>query len=156
MATSLEWKANHNQTPRVGVSCAWCEREFLAMQCRVREGGGRFCSKECSRHAKALIDPVPRFMARVHKTEGCWLWTGRRNEQGYGLFHHARKQHRAHRWIYEATKGPVPEGKYVCHTCDNPSCVRPTHLWAGTPQDNALDMVRKNRHARKGGRPRGT
>lgn len=87
---------------------------------------------------------------------GCWVWTGARHPQGYGLI--KRKdgvQLRAHRLAYELAHGPIPEGLQVCRCCDNPSCVRPGHLFLGTAPDNAADMVAKGRSARLTGERNG-
>lgn len=54
----------------------------------------------------------------------------------------------AHRFSYELNVGSIEDGKYVCHTCDNPRCVKPSHLFLGTPLDNKRDSVNKKRHAR--------
>lgn len=75
----------------------------------------------------------------------CWLWTGAKMSRGYGTFSIGVKTYRAHRIAYEIAKGPIPEGKFVCHTCDVRDCVNPAHLWIGTVTDNAQDMMRKNR-----------
>lgn len=71
---------------------------------------------------------------------GCWLWPV---SAGYGQF----KGKRAHRLSYEAFKGPIPDGLFVCHKCDVPACCNPDHLFVGTASDNSLDMVKKGRHA---------
>lgn len=79
----------------------------------------------------------------------CWNWGGAAGPQGYGFI--KRKdgtQLRAHRFAYELANGPIPPGMFVCHTCDNPSCVRPSHLFLGSHQDNMTDMAVKGRAAR--------
>jgi hypothetical protein len=91
-----------------------------------------------------------RFWSKVEKTDTCWLWVGARNEKGYGLLGiGSTNQVRAHRWIYETTNQcVVPEGMFVCHRCDNPSCVRPEHLYVGTHTDNMLDRAQRDRAAK--------
>lgn len=77
---------------------------------------------------------------------GCWLWTGSFFANGYGRFKEIGVTgQKAHRRSYEIHKGKIPEGMYVCHSCDNPPCVNPDHLWLGTNSDNMKDMVRKGR-----------
>jgi hypothetical protein len=78
----------------------------------------------------------------------CWLWQGALHVQGYGQIKLTckRKQGYAHRIAYELACGPIPPKKQVCHTCDNPRCVNPSHLFVGTSGDNHQDMKRKNRH----------
>lgn len=77
----------------------------------------------------------------------CWEWKAYRNNDNYGTFQIATKKNvKAHRFSYELNNGPVPEGLCVCHTCDNPGCVRPNHLWLGTMKDNSKDMALKGRH----------
>ena len=80
---------------------------------------------------------------------GCWHWGGARSRQGYGLI--KRKdgiQLRAHRLAYELTHGSIPAGTFVCHQCDTPDCVRPSHLFIGSHDENMADMVIKGRSAR--------
>jgi hypothetical protein len=77
----------------------------------------------------------------------CWAWLGAKSEDGYGRFKRRHAYVRAHRYSWESNFGPVPEGLCVLHRCDNPSCVRPSHLFVGTNADNSRDMLRKGRHA---------
>lgn len=90
-----------------------------------------------------------RFESKVVKTDSCWLWVGGKNKQGYGKLRIGGKggEHvRAHRVSYELHRGPIPDGFFVMHKCDNPSCVNPEHLDIGTAMDNVADMVSKDRH----------
>jgi plasmid maintenance system antidote protein VapI len=86
-----------------------------------------------------------RFWSKVHKTDTCWNWLGKKTF-GYGALMVGTKVVRAHRLSYEWAHGPIPAGYMICHRCDNPSCVRPDHLFAGTAADNVSDKVAKGRH----------
>jgi len=87
-----------------------------------------------------------RFWAKVDKTspDGCWLWKAGRNKQGYGTFWNAGHNLRANRVAWILTNGD-PGKLNVLHTCDNPPCVNPFHLFLGTQSENALDSVKKGR-----------
>ena len=97
-----------------------------------------------------------KFWEKVDKITAspCWLWTGTKDKDGYGQFRDGKKQKKAHRvsWELHHPDEPIPEGKFVCHNCnnpyDNPSCVNPDHLWIGAPKANSQDMVKKGRSAR--------
>lgn len=79
---------------------------------------------------------------------GCWNWLGA-TAAGYGVIATERgRQENAHRFSYRAHVGPIPDGAYVCHRCDNKLCVRPDHLFVGTAKDNMRDAVSKGRQAR--------
>ena len=99
---------------------------------------------------EASPDIVRRIMSRVQVSpSGCWVWKGAKDHAGYGqarLFGRHVPAKRVHRVLYEALNGPLDRQTFVCHSCDNPSCCNPAHLWAGTAKDNAADMVAKKRH----------
>lgn len=93
---------------------------------------------------------IAKFWARVDKTPGlgpegtCWQWTkGPKN--GYGQVWWGGRLQLVHRVCWELSYGPIPEGMLVCHRCDNPPCVRPSHLFLGTHGDNARDAWAKGR-----------
>lgn len=95
------------------------------------------------------IPPAERFWKYVDKTATCWLWTASVYPAGYGSFSHAPGKHMgAHRYSWELHFGPIPDGLFVCHTCDVKTCVRPDHLWLGTSAENTADKVAKGRQAR--------
>lgn len=89
---------------------------------------------------------IPRFWAKVDKTETCWLWTGAKVPNGYGAISigHA-KPYQAHRFSWEMHFGPIPNEMQVCHKCDVRLYVRPDHLFLGTRKDNMQDMAQKGR-----------
>jgi hypothetical protein len=88
---------------------------------------------------------IKRFWSYVNKTEYCWEWNGGRDERGYGYYRFWDKVMRTHRFVYSLFYGTIPEGMMICHKCDNPCCVRPSHLFLGTALDNARDAVNKRR-----------
>lgn len=87
-----------------------------------------------------------RLYNKIKKTPACWLWTGVKNNKGYGLFFFDKKLKLAHRVLWEITNGNIPEGVHVLHRCDNPACVNPSHLFLGSQKDNMVDMTEKGRN----------
>ena len=88
-----------------------------------------------------------RFWSKVDRSnaEGCWPWVGAKFKGGYGRVNSGGKFLRAHCIAFELVKHKIPEGMEVCHSCDNPSCCNPAHLWAGTHRQNMRDCKDKGR-----------
>lgn len=86
-----------------------------------------------------------RFLAKINKTETCWLWTASKDGKGYARFStggRKGKSHSAHRTAYELWVGQIPDNLVVRHKCKNKDCVNPEHLETGTQVDNEADKVR--------------
>lgn len=117
---------------RIDKVCAYCKKPFVAYS-----DARRTCSTSCRKeYERAQIQA--RFWVKVQKTDGCWLWTGRLDSHGYGLFRAPGIRIRAHRFAYQALVSFIPEGLHIDHLCRNRQCVNPAHLEPVTCKENLL------------------
>ena len=122
--------------------CFTCGDQFM----RKRDLGQRFCSKRCASLTQPRKDLADRFWSKVTKTESCWIWTGGRSGNGYGLFWTGNYRLNgspiwmmAHRFPYQDIHGDVADGLELDHLCRVPLCVNPDHL---EPVTHAVNMQR--------------
>lgn len=93
---------------------------------------------------------IADFLRMQSSADGCWIYPSSRDRDGYATYKEARRATRAHRAAYLSAHGALPPApsNYVLHRCDQPACVRPDHLFAGSARDNAIDAMQKDRHSR--------
>jgi len=126
------------QTPK--VTCPDCGgwKSYRALRCLP-------CAITAYR---ASHDPAARFWTKVDRSGGpdaCWPWMAARNRSGYGVFQIEGRQESAPRVAWALTNGPIPDGLWIRHTCDNPPCANPAHLLPGTHLDNMRDRSERDR-----------
>ncbi len=119
-----------------GKECERCGTGFTAGRGRVR-----WC-EPC--RTERFWDSV-----EIGGPDDCWPWTGAIKAHGYGKFYRGYEEWLTHRFAYHSQTGEELDPKdCVLHTCDNPPCCNPAHLFTGTREDNIMDMVGKNRQHR--------
>lgn len=82
---------------------------------------------------------------KINEKTNCWEWIKSLSNRGYGIFNYNKKMTLVHRIMYEKYKGKIPSKMFVCHSCDNPKCSNPDHLFLGNQFDNMKDMENKCR-----------
>lgn len=111
----------------------------------------KYCGYACTgaaskKRADDKREPIATiFWRHVSKSDGCWTWTWLKDKDGYGLLPYSKVMHRAHVVSLLLDGRPVGKGSFGCHHCDNPACVRPDHLYVGTPRDNVDDKISRGR-----------
>lgn len=131
------------------ITCVNCLKSFhIYLYSKI--AGKKFCSKECYEISRTK-NPIEYFFKMISSTSNpnnCWEWTGKKDQDGYGIFYYKRSI-KAHRYSIELYDRKIPEGFLACHKCNNPSCVNPDHIYIGTHQQNMDDKKQKYRNIQK-------
>ncbi len=134
------------------VRCRHCNKEFIVLNGNLTSGNTTGCLDfRC--HSFTPEEVLAFFTTDFVQVERgyltpCFEWSRARDQKNYGKIRFAGKSHYAHRLHWEFRKGAIPAGLFVCHHCDNPPCIRLSHLFLGTAGENILDAARKGRMPR--------
>jgi hypothetical protein len=148
----------------INAECITCKKSFIVKSFNRKR---KFCSPKCIRYTsdkkflssikgkgfwnnasseEKLIRMREMFNSRVIKKEGCWGWSRYIDSNGYTIVNAGHGNPiLGHRVSWMIHNGPIPDGMFICHHCDNPTCTNPNHLFLGTPKDNMVDCIKKNR-----------
>jgi|SRR5208282_382127 len=142
---------------RKTTACNYCSKIFNFDERPSRPSRTKYCSIACQRKGRSifkwsnlsedeiLLKLTEEFNKKTVKNEkACWDWSGSL-KVGYGVMKCKKRFIKTHRFSWKINFGPIPEGMYVCHKCDNRKCNNPEHLFLGTHEDNMKDMINKNR-----------
>lgn len=141
-----EWYLHHGQFYHHNhgrLHAAVCRLNSIPVPSPIVLKNGDHLDARLSNICLTDLDRVMKFVAR--RDNGCWEFTGAKLTTGYGSIRIRGEHHLVHRLVFEQTNGPIPDGMFVCHSCDNPSCCNPSHLWLGSAADNNWDKVSKGR-----------
>lgn len=141
-----------NFNPKGMKICQCCGKAFPP-----KRATSKYCRPGCKYDYRVYGRPRPTYIEacidRITKKlsppdrNGCWMWNGRKGRaSGYGYAQWYGKNQTAHRVMWRLVYGDIPDGMFVCHSCDVPSCCNPHHLFLGTAASNAKDRDAKGRH----------
>jgi hypothetical protein len=122
-------------SPHKTTLAEWALIDFDA---KPTHGRGRWTKSIRERYEEKIVNGSD--------LDDCWGWSGATSDFGYGTLGIGVRQERAHRISWVMCHGPIPEDINVLHTCDNPPCSNPRHLFLGTQRDNTNDAISKGRH----------
>jgi predicted nucleic acid-binding Zn ribbon protein len=146
-------------------NCVVCGKNFEWLR-HDSQPDAQYCSKKCRNSIfgvvgnknrvfwkSATVDQKKRriekfFNSKVIKKDGCWGWSASLDKNGYPMIFAGHTKVKGHRVSYEIFKGEIPKGFCVCHSCDNPTCTNPEHLWICTKYENQLDKQKKGRSSK--------